>query len=759
MKNNQTLEWVSPNNHRILLMVDGKGRKRSNSPVSVNIDFPQTLDNLGAPGAFDEHTIEVAAYDPSGKPKVFDPSRAEYEKYLLPWRIDKYYGVDYVTLNFVMPDDSCNKIAVYFDTKESGLGKPKRYHGLVGDGDYFRVEYSRREIGASHMDCFCDFDGDGDLDLFKVTTEPFIYCYENVGGNKFVERGKLTSGGSVFTLPMGEKTHRSWATITFHDWNGNGHPDLFASICDGDEFGQIIIFENVTKPGGQVTFANRGRLLTESGKPLGDNWFGSVTVVDWDGDGTKDILVARTGGVDFYKNLGDDDDVSNIKLADAVRLELPSEIEKLSGTRAECVDIDGDGDLDLFITSQGLTLYFCENVGTRTNPIFQNAAALPSSSGGHCGIKVADFDGDGLLDYVTGCVWESQVEPGERRLYARMYKNVGTPTEPKFEERNADNGAPYTEQFQICEAGRQNTVHAVDWDNDGRTDLLASNCGGSVLFFRNTTNNLWPVFADGERVLSDTGPDARSFVCDWNNDGKKDIVVTNRTGEVVVYLNEGTDDKPKFGEPVKILANGKPISGTHWCSVLVCDWDNDGKKDLIMGMGGEGKPSLYYDWPHINPGNPSQDLGLLFYKNIGTDAEPVLAYPKWITCGPGGTQTMDYMRPNVGSYVDWDGDGKKDLIACEFEHIARFYKNTGSGGPNQEPQFAEGGVEIVRPWTVMTISGADAVDWNGDGDLDIVTGQGHGGSGLRFYERDYIEDYVHKTFPMATVERYEKRGK
>jgi hypothetical protein len=56
------------------------------------------------------------------------------------------------------------------------------------------------------------------------------------------------------------------------------------------------------------------------------------------------------------------------------------------------------------------------------------------------------------------------------------------------------------------------------------------------------------------------------------------------------------------------------------------------------------------------------------------------------------------------------------------------------------------------------------VDWRGDGDLDIVTGQGHGGNGLCFYERDYINDFVNKTvysndtFPVVTVGAAEKHG-
>jgi len=59
------------------------------------------------------------------------------------------------------------------------------------------------------------------------------------------------------------------------------------------------------------------------------------------------------------------------------------------------------------------------------------------------------------------------------------------------------------------------------------------------------------------------------------------------------------------------------------------------------------------------------------------------------------------------------------------------------------------------------ISGADAMDFNRDGDIDIITGQGHGGSGVRFFERDYIDDFVSEnvngvtTWPIVTVGRAE----
>jgi hypothetical protein len=60
---------------------------------------------------------------------------------------------------------------------------------------------------------------------------------------------------------------------------------------------------------------------------------------------------------------------------------------------------------------------------------------------------------------------------------------------------------------------------------------------------------------------------------------------------------------------------------------------------------------------------------------------------------------------------------------------------------------------VLAPETAQMTSGADAVDWNGDGDLDLLTGQGHAGSSLRFFERDYLVDSKNRTFPTVTVER------
>ncbi len=744
------LPWNSQNRYRTLLTVNPNAATRSHCPAAVDLDFPALLAGQGATGTFDEHTIEVVAYDANEQPVVYDVSRGDLEKYLVPWRIDKLYRVSRVTLNFVIPNQTCTRFAVYFDTLQSGRGKPQRYAGLVGDGDYFREEYKRREINASHFDHFCDFDGDGDLDLFKGGVEPYCYVYENVGGgNRMVERGRLTSGGNLLTLP--NAGGRSWLTVAFCDWDGDGDQDLFPSFGDGPDAGKIVYYRNTTaENGGVLTFTRVGVLTTAAGTPVAGGaqaggWFPSICFVqDWDGDGDHrtDILVGSNNHCYLYRNIGSGP--GGPQLAEAVAVQAAGQDIVLSNPRFDVADIDNDGDLDLFAGCQPGEISWFRNTGTRTAPVFAAATivAYPVPiliADAHSGVKVADFDGDGLLDLVAGRFWERTPisEADQPRYYGGLHKNIGTAANPAFERRGADQGSPFTERFQPCDAVRQNSVRMVDWDNDGQPDLLGADTDGFVYLFRNLRNRLYPVFATGERLRTsdgqlltryNSGGHARPDVADWNNDGKKDLVISDGSGNVVLHLNTGTDAAPVLAPPQALSAGGVTIQIGSRSSVMVCDYNRDGKKDLVTA---------------------DQETGYKFFRNTGTDAAPVLAAAQAITFNG---QPVTYVRPNLGSYLDWDGDGKFDLIGCHFENTVRFYKNIGSGAAGQLPQYSSPeGQTILSPFTVQMISGADAKDWRGDGDADILTGQGHGGSYLRFYERDQINNLVGSSFPTVTV--------
>jgi hypothetical protein len=313
-------------------------------------------------------------------------------------------------------------------------------------------------------------------------------------------------------------------------------------------------------------------------------------------------------------------------------------------------------------------------------------------------------------------------------------------------------------------------VRAVDWDDDGRVDLIAGDTDGYVWLFRNLGGGpSYPLFGAGRRIEAAGEPIrvlgeeaegrragyARPEVVDWNDDGRKDLLVADGRGWLTLWLNEGTDAAPLFGKGTRVVADGRPIDGTGRASVLVTDWNGDGKKDVIFAMAGEDS-SRDYDWPHRNA-DPSRDQGILFYRNVGTDAAPVLASPQWVRAGRFGGQPIDLRRPNLGSFVDWDGDGRKDLIACEFEDTVRLFRNTARQPGRPRFTATEAGDVLLSGEILEAISGAQAFSWYGEGAPDILTGQGHAGSGLRLFAHDYIRDSLARTLPVVTIERASTR--
>lgn len=774
------LPWVSPNHFRTIMTVNPRhtsfsgGVNGVHSPASVEVDFAQIIAGQGGSGTFDSHTIEVVAYDGSNQPKTFDATRPGYERYLLPWRIERYYGVNRVKLCFVMPDHNTTQYVVYFDTKQSGLGKPERYPGMVGDGDWFTEGYKRREINACAYDTFCDFDGDGDLDLFKGSAEPWVFCYENVGGNRFEDRGKLTSGGQPLTLYYEAGTNRIFASVKFTDWDADGDQDMFINAPTGTYGAKVVWYKNTTTPGGQLTFSFQGILMTSYNSTpceLGFTGGAMLSFFDWDGDGDQDVIVGQESMIEVHENYGTN---ANPQLRFKQYAQANGTDIHIWTACCDYADFDGDGLPELIVGTEDGRVFYFKNMGTRSNPNFREGRVIAHYEymDARSNVKVADWDGDGLLDFVVGRYWERSQWGEDPKDYGQMYKNVGTLTNPIFEQRDAYNGSPYTERFQIADGIRQNGLRAVDWNNDGKKDLIVGDTDGFVWYFRNTTNQLFPIFEAGQRMQA--GGDyirvwgeekecraagyARVEVCDWNGDGKKDLLVADGRGWLFAYLNTNTDANPILAAGIRVVANGHEIDGTPRASVLVTDWDSDGDSDLVFGMVGRVDPSsydsIYFDWPHLNA-DPGMDKGFLLYKMSGRDGSglPILDYPSWITSSDPGQSTtpISYTRPNLGSFLDWDGDGKKDFIGCEFEHNVRFYKNTGT---KSNPAFrsSASGVQVVAPWTVQMISGGDAIDWNGDGDYDILTGQGHGGSGLRFYERDQINDYINSgAHPIVTL--------
>ena len=111
---------------------------------------------------------------------------------------------------------------------------------------------------------------------------------------------------------------------------------------------------------------------------------------------------------------------------------------------------------------------------------------------------------------------------------------------------------------------------------------------------------------------------------------------------VYVYLNQGVDSLPVFGDSIPILAGGVPFNN-YRCVPLALDLDGDGRKDLVLG-----------EWYS----------SVRFYHNAGPDSNPV--FTNFVNLVPPDPDSFLNGNPPRISFADWDGDRDLDMITCDY---------------------------------------------------------------------------------------------
>jgi hypothetical protein len=315
------------------------------------------------------------------------------------------------------------------------------------------------------------------------------------------------------------------------------------------------------------------------------------------------------------------------------------------------LDFDGDGDIDLIVGCADRPYngtYLFTNMGTNEQPVFDRAQWMGP---GRKDLVAADFNGDGATDIVASGGYFSDV----RRNRLSRFVSVTL--------------------HRDYHVGRDDLWHPVDWDSDGKIDLL-------------------------------TG------VSDWRDYGWDDAF--NDKGEwtrgplhgyVWFHRNTGMNERPEYASPVQLKAADKVLDQYGSPSPNPVDWFGTGRLDLITGT--------FVDYLTVYRRDAE---GLQAGRRLEADGKPI-------------EMDLCMIQPRV---VQWHKDGRPSLLIAEEDGTVSLAENLAARG--KEPKLASPRhLEQIDPFLKSgALSRPVAVDWNGDGKLDIISGNSAGY--IQFFE-------------------------
>ena len=454
-----------------------------------------------------------------------------------------------------------------------------------------------------------DFNKDGDMDVvsFNVSGNRLIY-YENQQKELGLPCDSLffnktdNCWGNVFDTFSSSYALLDTCSFKFNRMGNNNeimHTGSYIESMDVDNNGVLDILVGSVGLNNMTMLYNNGTTIYASvlkqdthfpnyDVPFNTSSFAAPVFLDVNNDGKKDLLVstydegaANIENTWYYKNIRSDS-------------------------------------VDLRFQQKDFLLNDMIDAGENSNPCFM------------------DVNGDGLTDILLGSGgFKDYINPAVYKL--RYYKNTGTSTYPIYTLENDD-------FLNISTFGVQEIKPASgDIDNDGDTDLVIGLSTGDLIYWENTATTGNPpnmVFKgnlkNASNAIINVGAFAAPCLVDLNRDGKTDLVIGERNGNINYYtgsetgavkLNFVTDSLGKL----RIKTNSSQFGFTHPC---VADVTDDGKYDLILGT------------------NLS---GLQFYNNIEDKLNDTFIYTSDIVSDKLGLRT-------TATIADITHDGKLEML-------------------------------------------------------------------------------------------------
>ncbi len=275
--------------------------------------------------------------------------------------------------------------------------------------------------------------------------------------------------------PITVETHA--ATRCF-DWDSDGDLDLLVGGGDG----RLWLYRNEAK-GNVANFQRREPIWAGNKQSWGDKFTG-VVLANLVGDALPDLVVGYSDNqVSIHRNIGTDqvpkfaEESTTFKVQDGCH------------GRVDVADWDGDGLQDLITGAYGGRLAWNRNQGTAETPVFSDGESFCDVNFAYNSLpRIIDFNQDGRLDLLLGVNWAS----------VSVYLNDGTAEKPsvgKSQQTLWQDGSG----LGIRELnGDDTTPELADLDGDGVLDLISGGHNGRLFFMKGIRK---------ERVISDNAVD------------------------------------------------------------------------------------------------------------------------------------------------------------------------------------------------------------------------------------------------------------
>lgn len=455
----------------------------------------------------------------------------------------------------------------------------------------------------------------------------------------------------------------------------------------------------------------KSTLLVVGERDIGEEGYSAPQVIDWDNDEKKDLIIGdKQGYIWFYKNQGTN---KNPIFTIGVKLQNTHGDIKVNGYAAPYVtNWDEEKNLDLIVgDGQGkITLYRSLN-DKNGAPILGTGTKISANGedidvGNYAAPFVTDWNNDSVKDLLVGNSVGNVL----------IFLGAGKDDNPDFNNYTALKIG--TSTIGTLTIGRPVSPYVSFWDKDGEKDILLGDENGNVRLYSNISTLGTSTFVVDPKNYSliksngialDIGYDAKPVVVDWNSDNKKDLIVGDRYGQINLFLNVGQDDAPIFNTPYQLNINNenKGLKEGKNAAPFVCDWNNDHINDLMIG----------------------NELGnLRVYLGVENNRSFQFAYSSQIqlvvgTTGSTTVSTLDIGDNSSPVVLDWNSDGKKDILTGSSDGQLYLFLNTGT---DEQPTFGSSTKIYIGSSSIPLDVGEDSrpyvVDWNKDGLNDLLLG-------------------------------------